>query len=80
MSWLSRVRNGIQGLTKRQHADNLWHKCTKCAAMVFTKEWEDNVYVCPRCDHHDRIGPKAKPLIARLKAMGGGTTPLSRSQ
>ncbi|PAU98829.1 hypothetical protein [Paracoccus salipaludis] len=28
----------------------------------------------------DRIGPKAKPLIARLKAMGGGTTPLSRSQ
>lgn len=28
----------------------------------------------------DRIGPRAKPLIARLKAMGGGTTPLSRSQ
>lgn len=28
----------------------------------------------------DRIGPRVKPLIARLKAMGGGTTPLSRSQ
>ena len=28
----------------------------------------------------DRIGPTAQPLIARLKAMGGGTTPLSRSQ
>ena len=28
----------------------------------------------------DRIGPRAQPLIARLKAMGGGTTPLSRSQ
>jgi len=25
--------------------------------MVFTKEWEDNLYVCPRCDHHDRVGP-----------------------
>jgi acetyl-CoA carboxylase carboxyl transferase subunit beta len=24
--------------------------------MVFTKEWEDNLRVCPRCDHHDRIG------------------------
>jgi acetyl-CoA carboxylase carboxyl transferase subunit beta len=24
--------------------------------MVFTKEWEDNLNVCPRCDHHDRIG------------------------
>ena len=60
MSWLSRVRNGIQSLTKRQSADNLWHKCSKCASMVFTKEWEDNLYVCPRCDHHDRIGPKAR--------------------
>ena len=57
MSWLSRVRNGIQSLTKRQSADNLWHKCRKCQSMVFTKEWEDNGYVCPRCDHHDRVGP-----------------------
>jgi acetyl-CoA carboxylase carboxyl transferase subunit beta len=23
--------------------------------MIFTKEWEDNLFVCPRCDHHDRI-------------------------
>jgi acetyl-CoA carboxylase carboxyl transferase subunit beta len=26
--------------------------------MVFLKEWEDNLKVCPRCEHHDRIGPK----------------------
>jgi acetyl-CoA carboxylase carboxyl transferase subunit beta len=60
MSWLSSVRNGIQGLAKRQHADNLWHKCIKCDTMIFTKEWEDNGFVCPRCDHHDRIGPKVR--------------------
>ena len=60
MNWLSRVRNGIQSLTKRQSADNLWHKCGKCQSMVFTKEWEDNGYVCPRCDHHDRVGPKIR--------------------
>ncbi|RST30893.1 acetyl-CoA carboxylase carboxyltransferase subunit beta [Sphingomonas ginkgonis] len=57
MSWLSRVRNGIPFLPKRQTADNLWHKCGKCGSMVFTKEWEDNLKVCPRCNHHDRIGP-----------------------
>ena len=56
MSWLSRVRNGIPFLPKRQTAENLWHKCGKCGTMVFTKEWEDNLRVCPRCDHHDRIG------------------------
>jgi acetyl-CoA carboxylase carboxyl transferase subunit beta len=60
MSWLSRVRSGIPFLPKRQSADNLWHKCGKCQSMVFTKEWEDNLYCCPRCDHHDRIGPKAR--------------------
>ena len=55
MSWLSRVRNGIPFLPKRQVADNLWHKCGKCNSMIFTKEWEENLSVCPRCDHHDRI-------------------------
>ena len=60
MSWLSRVRNGIPFLPKRQTADNLWHKCKKCEAMVFTKEWAENLYCCPRCEHHDRIGSKAR--------------------
>ena len=60
MSWLSSVRKGIQSLTKRQSADNLWHKCKKCGSMVFTKEWDDNQYVCPRCDHHDRVGPTVR--------------------
>ena len=60
MSWLSRVKKGIPFLPKRQTTDNLWHKCGKCGTMVFLKEWEDNLRVCPRCDHHDRIGPHAR--------------------
>ncbi|MEO8177022.1 MAG: acetyl-CoA carboxylase, carboxyltransferase subunit beta [Sphingomicrobium sp.] len=60
MSWLSRVKKGIPFLPKRQTTDNLWHKCSKCGTMVFLKEWEDNLRVCPRCDYHDRIGPKAR--------------------
>jgi len=60
MSWLSRVRSGIPFLPKRQTAENLWHKCSKCGTMVFLKEWEENFSVCPRCDFHDRIGPKTR--------------------
>jgi acetyl-CoA carboxylase carboxyl transferase subunit beta len=56
MSWLNRVRNSIPFLPKRETPDNLWHKCPECEAMVFTKEYEDNLHVCPRCDHHGRIG------------------------
>lgn len=60
MSWLSRVRNGIPFLPKRQTAENLWHKCAKCGTMVFVKEWEENYNVCPRCNFHDRIGARKR--------------------
>lgn len=62
MSWLSRVRSGIPFLPKRQTAENLWHKCSKCGTMVFVKEWEENYSVCPRCNFHDRIGPTKRFL------------------
>src|SRR3546814_18141390 len=57
MSWLTRVRQSILFLPKRETPDNLWHKCRSCEAMIFTREWEEHGFICPRCDHHDRIGP-----------------------
>jgi acetyl-CoA carboxylase carboxyl transferase subunit beta len=60
VSWLNRVRQKIPFLPKRETPDNLWHKCRSCEAMIFTREWEENAFVCPRCDHHDRIGPRAR--------------------
>lgn len=60
MSWLNRVRQKIPFLPKRETPDNLWHKCRSCDAMIFTKEWEENLFVCPRCDHHGRIGPRQR--------------------
>jgi acetyl-CoA carboxylase carboxyl transferase subunit beta len=57
MSWLNKVRNSIPFLPKRETPDNLWHKCPECEAMVFSREYEENLFVCPRCDHHGRIGP-----------------------
>ena len=60
MSWLNRVRNKIPFLPKRETAENLWHKCPECDAMIFLKEYEENLFVCPRCDHHGRIGPRRR--------------------
>jgi acetyl-CoA carboxylase carboxyl transferase subunit beta len=60
MSWLSNVRNKIASITKRETPENLWHKCKKCEAMVFLKEYEENMYICPKCDHHGRIGPMVR--------------------
>lgn len=62
MSWLSRVRNAISLVipNKAETPDHLWHKCKGCGQMVFVKELQENMSVCPICDHHERIGGKAR--------------------
>ena len=63
MNWLTSVRNALAYVVPAARADtpdNLWHKCKGCGQMVFVKELEENLHVCPRCDHHDRIGPKLR--------------------
>lgn len=60
MSWLDRVRKSIPFIAKRETPDNLWTKCPGCGQMVFVREYADNLSVCPSCDHHGRIGPKAR--------------------
>ncbi|NML94175.1 acetyl-CoA carboxylase, carboxyltransferase subunit beta [Novosphingobium olei] len=59
-SWLTRVRNALPFTPKRDTPDNLWIKCPSCSEMLFTKEYEDNLSVCPRCEHHGRIGADAR--------------------
>ncbi|WP_435417314.1 acetyl-CoA carboxylase, carboxyltransferase subunit beta [Parerythrobacter aurantius] len=57
MNWFTRVRNSLGfGPDKRTTDKDLWIKCPSCAEMLFVKEYEDNQMVCPRCDHHSRIG------------------------
>ena len=60
MSWLSRVRNALPFVAKRETPDNLWHKCPSCGQMIFTIEYQENLSVCPKCDHHGRIGARTR--------------------
>jgi acetyl-CoA carboxylase carboxyl transferase subunit beta len=60
MSWLTRVRNALPFTPKRDTPDNLWVKCPSCSEMLFTKEYEDNLFVCPRCEHHGRMKTDAR--------------------
>jgi acetyl-CoA carboxylase carboxyl transferase subunit beta len=61
MSWLTRTRQQLTGfMSRRETPDNLWTKCKNCGVMVYTKEFEENQSVCPKCDHHERIGPRLR--------------------
>lgn len=60
MSWITRVRTSLSNLKKRDTPDNLWVKCPSCSEMLFAREYEDNLSVCPRCEHHGRVQTDAR--------------------
>ena len=35
--------------------DGLWMKCADCGEILYFKELERNLHVCPKCNHHFRI-------------------------
>ena len=61
MTWLSNVRNALSFVVpKKDTPDTLWHKCQGCGQLVFVKDLEENLHVCPLCGHHERIGAKQR--------------------
>jgi acetyl-CoA carboxylase carboxyl transferase subunit beta len=62
MNWISNfVRPKIRALvTKTEVPENLWQKCPSCAQMIFHRELETNLRVCPHCGFHLRIGAKRR--------------------
>jgi len=45
---------------KRDIPEGLWTKCPKCSTMVFDKELDENLKVCPHCQHHFPIGARER--------------------
>ncbi len=62
MSWFgklmpSRIRTESKG---NRTAEGIWSKCPSCDAMLYRSELERNQDVCPKCDHHTRIGARRR--------------------
>src|SRR5581483_4592808 len=45
---------------KREIPEGLWTKCPKCTTMVFDKELDENLKVCPRCQFHFPISARER--------------------
>ena len=69
MNWLSRILPPrIQkSESKKSIPEGLWLKCKACETVLYRTELEKNLFVCPRCNHHLRIGARAR-LEALLDA------------
>jgi acetyl-CoA carboxylase carboxyl transferase subunit beta len=64
MSWIDKLlpprikRSDANG--GRRVPEGLWLKCPKCEAVLYRTDLEQNLQVCPKCDHHMRIGARER--------------------
>ncbi len=58
MGWFTRVREGITTSTeeKKETPEGLWYKCPECSEICTTEDHENNLWVCPKCQYHEKIG------------------------
>ncbi|HFD79899.1 MAG TPA: acetyl-CoA carboxylase carboxyltransferase subunit beta [Gammaproteobacteria bacterium] len=63
MSWFEKLmpsRIRTESKDKRTVPEGLWSKCPACDAVLYRSELERNQDVCPKCDHHLRIGARRR--------------------
>ena len=60
MSWFEKLMPSRISTEKRTRSvpEGVWVKCPKCDAQLYRNELERNLQVCPKCDHHLRIGAR----------------------
>ena len=40
--------------------EGLWQTCSACNTILYVPDLEASLYVCPKCDHHIRIGARKR--------------------
>jgi len=68
MNWLTRLipsigSNRDSESSKSKVPGGLWNNCPACDAILYQPELEKSLFVCPKCDHHLRIGARARMSI-----------------
>jgi acetyl-CoA carboxylase carboxyl transferase subunit beta len=64
MAWFKRDKKSIDQPVppeeRRVRTEGLWVKCESCRAIVFRKDLETNLHVCPKCQFHFKVNAKQR--------------------
>lgn len=64
LSWFQKLKPSrirTEGGNRRQQIpEGLWNKCESCHSVLYHAELERNLFVCPKCSHHMRIGARQR--------------------
>ena len=78
MSWFEKIMPSRIKTERRTRSvpEGLWIKCPACDAVLYRAELERNLYVCPKCSHHMRIGgPRAAGALPGSGRRGRRSAP-----
>src|SRR6516164_130246 len=63
MAWFTRQKSGAEAADneeRRVRTEGLWLKCESCSQIIWKKALDDNLQCCPQCNHHFRLGARAR--------------------
>jgi acetyl-CoA carboxylase carboxyl transferase subunit beta len=61
MTWFKRQSGELDTSgEKKVRTEGLWIKCEGCRQIIWKKDIEDNLNVCPKCDKHFRIDARTR--------------------
>jgi acetyl-CoA carboxylase carboxyl transferase subunit beta len=62
MAWFTREKTSLKTEEgeRKVRTEGLWLKCEHCGEIIWRKALEDNLQVCPKCGHHDRIDARTR--------------------
>jgi acetyl-CoA carboxylase carboxyl transferase subunit beta len=66
MSWLNKllppkIKRNESGIARKSTLpEGLWSKCPSCEAVLYATDLDNNLNVCPKCGHHNRLNARAR--------------------
>jgi len=61
MAWFKRESGEVDNSgEKRVRTEGLWVKCESCRQIIWKKDLEENLNVCPKCEKHFRIDARTR--------------------
>ena len=62
MSWIDKIKSKTGLGKKAPEPEEIWIECKGCKGQIYVAELEENLRVCPQCDHHFRIEAKHRVM------------------
>src|SRR5688572_12661213 len=56
MTWFKKPKRKLTGSDRRELPTDVFEKCPSCGEILYRARLEQNLFVCPECGHHNRIG------------------------